>query len=550
MKILRQLKVLDLSHNHLNSNFMLETNVNLEILNLRNNSITDLYIFHNHLPRHLKMLDLSFNHVQRVIGKNFEALYTDSLIMNLTHNQIQTIQLEDFGKYNLLDSLSVTVDLNHNPLKCVCDLWSMMTYSKVMNKYLRFYTNNLKCFEPKRLKGKFFQDLKETELLCPVELKYKDFQECPAQCECWLKIYDSTLIIDCSGKNLTEIPNIANLKRNYSFRQVEFNLSMNFIQQLPTWPIGDDYSYSTELILNKNNLTRINKNQIPHNVTLLDVRENQLEYLDQETLHFMNSSVVLKQIKLTDNKWLCNCSQTSWALYYFTQRNTEKFKDALQMTCSNSNSPMEYVHDIPNLCTSNDILYIVIGSTVAFIFLLLVFYYKYQIEIKIWLYGHNACLCLVAETDSDSEAFLFKKKYDAFVSYSHKDKIFVTDYLVPELENVIPKFKLCIHTRDFIVGDYIVDQIVRCIAESKRVIVVLSKNYVQSEWSKLEFKEAFRATLEERKTKIIVIMYEDIGDISDYDRDFEMYLKMNTYLKWGDPQFWQKLRYVMPHKIN
>ena len=107
-------------------------------------------------------------------------------------------------------------------------------------------------------------------------------------------------------------------------------------------------------------------------------------------------------------------------------------------------------------------------------------------------------------------------------------------------------FKLCIHERDWLPGNLISWNIVNSVQNSKRTILVLSKDFIESIWFQVEFHTAYYQMLEDKIDRLIVVVKGPPKE--ELDKDLVFLLTTKTYLVWGEKWFWEKLRYALPHK--
>src|SRR4051812_26443089 len=73
--------------------------------------------------------------------------------------------------------------------------------------------------------------------------------------------------------------------------------------------------------------------------------------------------------------------------------------------------------------------------------------------------------------------------HDVFVSYSHKDRAWVREQLVPDLTGAGLKV---LADWDFDIGQPSVANMTKAVRDSRYVVAVLTQNWVESEWSGFE----------------------------------------------------------------
>ncbi|XP_067004781.2 toll-like receptor 1 [Anabrus simplex] len=85
------------------------------------------------------------------------------------------------------------------------------------------------------------------------------------------------------------------------------------------------------------------------------------------------------------------------------------------------------------------------------------------------------------------------RKYDVFISYSEEDRDYVMSKLAKGMEGPPYNLKASLRHRDLTLGSSIVEGALTLIYNSRNTVVVLSHNYIDSQWCRAEMEHIRRA---------------------------------------------------------
>lgn len=167
----------------------------------------------------------------------------------------------------------------------------------------------------------------------------------------------------------------------------------------------------------------------------------------------------------------------------------------------------------------------------------------------------------ICTSDFDDDKFGHDAN-DAYLVYSQKDEEFVTQHVAEELESK-DSYRLCLHYRDLIseTGD-LKEMMVGAVENSKSVVIILSRNFLQGEWASGEYRGAFHAVLKRSQKqnsvdmkKVVIVFIDDITPV-DVAPDIRSWVRHNRIqvIKWSlnspdqrkQRKFWTKLKYLLP----
>ncbi|XP_068929916.1 toll-like receptor 4 [Petaurus breviceps papuanus] len=269
------------------------------------------------------------------------------------------------------------------------------------------------------------------------------------------------------------------------------------------------------------------------NLQVLNCSSNSITSLDGQNLQALSGTLV--SIDLSGNPFDCICDHQiffQWVKEHIQLLN--RSKPMICQTPSHMKDVSLLLFDNVTCQMKNTIISMSILGIIV-VLLVLAMVYKFYFHLMLL----SGCKKI-----SGGES-----TYDAFVIYSSQDEEWVRKELVKNLEEGVPSFQLCLHYRDFIPGVAIAANIIQeGFHKSRKVIVVISKHFIQSRWCKFEYEIAQTWQFLSSQGGIIFIMLQKV-EKSLLRQQVELYrlLRRNTYLEWEDTSlgrhvFWRRLR--------
>ncbi|KAG2464246.1 toll-like receptor 13 [Polypterus senegalus] len=509
---LHKLEKLDLSRNAIGEVFgsMLHHINKIKILLLRNNRISVLYKKTFCFLTQLRILDLGGNQIQRIEADTFQGLGNlDNLYLD--RNLLKSLS---GGIFRGLSSIHI-LDLASNNLQ----------YSELKLEYPPFvHLTRLRRLRLNHQEPYGIHILPSNLFAGLDHLNYLDISS--------NKLYSLNTLPFASLSNLTALK-MSDMCNGVSLIPNATFASLHKLQKIDLENIG---------------MTEIRSevfHSLSRSLVKLNLKNNMIQVV---TLNLAELFPHLDELDIYYNPLACVCENEdflSWTLTSPTQ--VPSFYHMKCPTLQPHNSKYLFNFD-PSICSARlELQAFCISCTL--VLSTVIFSLAYCKGRWYFLYGYYLLRAWIHETHLKRQGQQ-RYRYDAFVSYSSKDEVWVLEQLLPNLEGSSDQAdcRLCLHHRDFVPGNPIVSSIVDAVYTSRKTLCVVSSNYLLSEWCSMEVQVALHRLFEEHQDVLVIIFLEPLSPhmLSTYHK-LRRIIRKKTYLQWpedtnGHKLFWTKLR--------
>ncbi|XP_069799043.1 X-linked interleukin-1 receptor accessory protein-like 2 [Dendropsophus ebraccatus] len=198
-------------------------------------------------------------------------------------------------------------------------------------------------------------------------------------------------------------------------------------------------------------------------------------------------------------------------------------------------------------------------GAIFIVFILLVTIYKcYNIEIMLF-YRQNFGSDEAAEDNKEYDAYLSYTKVDPdSLDHESKEEEQFALEILPDILEKHYGYKLFVPDRDMIPSGTYMEDLARCVEQSRRLIIVLTPDYViRRGWSIFVLDSRLHNLLTSGEIKVIIIECTNLRGKVNYQEveSLKHAIKHQALIKWDGPKssklnskFWKRLVYEMPAK--
>ena len=310
------------------------------------------------------------------------------------------------------------------------------------------------------------------------------------------------------------------------------------------------YSKNLEFLdLSLNGLSNL-KFRFDHmrNLSKLYLQENKLSKFPVDLLEHMSRYSNNISIDLSDNSLALSCANLE--LLRWMKRHPQYFVNVDSYRFLNDSGKTIMFKDIntellDSSCSNYTAIIVVsvifILTCISITILGLVYRYRWRLRYMYYMIKakHNGYI-RIPDSDQDKQY-----QYDAFISYANENYQFVTGEMFQTLEEA--GLSLCLHQKDFLPGSYIAENILEAIRKSRRTMIILTNEFLQSKWCMYEFNMARMENIYSRGDEniIFVVKFGDF-DVTQASPELRECLESESYLTYPTeenekPYFWQML---------
>ena len=237
---------------------------------------------------------------------------------------------------------------------------------------------------------------------------------------------------------------------------------------------------------------------------LLDIQNNKLSSLSGHDIDILEVCRESK-IRISRNPFYCSCKSLQMIKWF--ERNKYRIEDFDDIFCTEGAKLKSITINIRQFelkCLSK--FWLEFSASMCILLVLAIIgiaiCYRYRVFLE---YMYIILLSHRQNKDRTNDSY----EFDAFISYSNKDYDWVINTLYKRLTQDM-NMKVSIHDKDFIPGRDIAHEILRCIDNSRKVIFVVTRNFLKSDWTNYELEMARIHAFRSGRSGLIIILKDGL----------------------------------------